>query len=560
MKAIVFAAGFGTRLRPFTETVPKSLFPVAGRSLIDVVISNLIASGCEAIVVNSHHLADKIEAFFDEQTYSVPVKTRYEPEILGTGGAVKNAQDFWDDRSFMAVNSDIFTDIPLDRVYAFHRQHNDPVTLVLFDDPDFNTVGVDNSGLIVSFDQNNPALRRLTFTGIQVLDPQILDRISPNVYVDIIDVYRDILADGKKIRAYVADRHRWKDIGTPERYASAVFETMAPSAFHNAFPDYRDQKIDRRQLAGDGSDRRWQRLVSGSHSLVLVDHGIRQSQQTAEVDAFIAIGNHLSDKGIPTPRIVAQDAFSGLVFVQDLGDVNLQAVVRQATDPERVFPIYREVVDLLVRMSLEGAADFDPRWTYQTPAYDRELILEKECRYFIDAFLNRFAEKKIGFEEFKTEFEALADNAVRFGNEGFMHRDFQSRNIMLKDGRPHFIDFQGARIGPIQYDLAALLIDPYVELPLPLQTRLAEYCADRLAESVSLNRERFLSGYAYCRITRNLQILGAFGYLSRVKAKRSFETYIPAAVRSLKQAIRPFAAEFPRLHSLAQKLTFDQSV
>lgn len=560
MKAIILAAGFGTRLLPFTRTTPKPLFPVAGRPLIDRMILTLIEAGCDAILVNSHHLYQKIDDFLSGQRYSIPVETRYEPEILGTGGAIKNAEDFWNGRPFMAVNGDIVTDISLKRVYDFHRRHHDPATLVLFDDPEFNTVTVDERNLIVSFDNDNPhdtkhRPRKLTFTGIQVLDPAILDGIPENTYTDSIDVYRDMLSRGLKIRAYVAKKNSWKDIGTPERYASVVFENMAPLAFRKAFSEYRNQKITSKPLAGDGSDRLWFRLVSDKYSLVMVDHGIRLQPQPSEIDSFIAIGEYLFSKGMPVPRIFGKDDFSGLVFLEDLGDLNLQTLVRATDDPDKILSIYGKVIDLLIRMSMDCATDFAPQWAYQTPAYSRQLILEKECRYFVDAFLNQFAGMTVCFEDLEDEFKPLAAKALEFGVKGFMHRDFQSRNIMIKNNRPYLIDFQGGRIGPIQYDLASLLLDPYVELPLSVQARLSEYCADRIAKSVPLDREGFLSGYRYCAITRNLQILGAFGYLSRVKGKCAFERYIPAALRSLRRIVRPLAAaEFPRLDSILEKL------
>ena len=112
MKAMILAAGLGSRLRPFTANTPKPLFPVAGRPLLDIIIRSLQNAGCEAIIINTHHLYKKIDSFLSGRKYSIPVFTRYEPLILGTGGAIKNVADFWDDQPFMVVNSDILTDRP----------------------------------------------------------------------------------------------------------------------------------------------------------------------------------------------------------------------------------------------------------------------------------------------------------------------------------------------------------------------------------------------------------------------------------------------------------------
>ncbi len=135
-----------------------------------------------------------------------------------------------------------------------------------------------------------------------------------------------------------------------------------------------------------------------------------------------------------------------------------------------------------------------------------------------------------------------------------MHRDMQSRNIMVKGDRFYFIDFQGGRLGPVQYDLASLLIDPYVDLPREIQTPLIDVCMDKLASVRNLDRHGFLEGFRYCTIARNLQILGAFGFLSREKGKTSFKKYILPAVKGLKHHLSFFPPKhFPHLSSLVKK-------
>jgi len=131
----------------------------------------------------------------------------------------------------------------------------------------------------------------------------------------------------------------------------------------------------------------------------------------------------------------------------------------------------------------------------------------------------------------------------------------QSRNIMIKGRNIYFIDFQGGRIGPLQYDLASLLIDPYVELPQAIQAQLIDYSLGVLSAKSELDPEKFLSCYYYCTLTRNLQILGAFSYLSKVKGKNHFERYIPAAVRSLKSNLAADGQrEFPSLSAITDKI------
>jgi aminoglycoside/choline kinase family phosphotransferase len=254
------------------------------------------------------------------------------------------------------------------------------------------------------------------------------------------------------------------------------------------------------------------------------------------------------------PKIFFDDTFSGLVFVEDLGDVHLQQAVKAMDDPQSVIRLYRCVIDELVRMSQAGIAGFDPQWTYQTAAYDKQLILEKECRYFQEAFLNHDLGCQTCYSDFETEFNHLADKALQQPTLGFMHRDLQSRNIMLHDGRIFFIDFQGGRAGPLQYDLASLLIDPYVELPRNAREDLLDYAVEAVSARVSVSPDEFRTCYHYCAICRNLQMLGAFAYLSRVKDKTQFRQYIPAAVRTLSSNLN--ADEFPRLTKMANEVYY----
>ncbi|MBU0545237.1 MAG: phosphotransferase [Proteobacteria bacterium] len=564
MKALILAAGLGTRLAPYTDHTPKPLFPVAGRPLLDIIIRNLEAAGCESIIINTHHLHNKIDAFLNSQKYSIPVKTLYEPVILGTGGAIKNTGDFWNNRPFIVINSDIFTDIDLLEVYRFHLGHNHPATLVLTDFEEFNNVLIGEDDCILGFENHyaNPLpstnqgnIKRLAFTGIQVLNPEILDFIPANSFSNSIDVYRQMISCGEKIHAFNPENHSWNDLGTPGKYTETVICETAPKAFRLAFQDYKDRKINMSRLKGDGSDRRWFRLVSGKDSLIMADHSIRKELSVTEADSFIAIGLHLHKKGLPVPRIFLHDSFSGLVFLEDLGDMNFQTLILDAKSKSEIILWYKSVIDLLIKLSLTGGSGFDVSWTYQTPCYTEDLILEKECRYFTDAFLKGYLNKDVDFDGYENEFKVIASQALEYQVKGFMHRDMQSRNIMVKEGGIYFIDFQGGRLGPLQYDLASLLIDPYVGLPSGVRSELVDYCAKSISSLAGIKADNFCRCFKYCSITRNLQILGAFGYLSRVKGKSFFENYIPAALRSLKESFEaPEGKDFPKLKSLIDNL------
>lgn len=556
MKAMILAAGLGTRLRPYSLHTPKPLFTINDRPVLEIIIRKLQKAGCDAVVINTHHLHDRIEAFLAARTFDLPVKTRHEAEILGTGGGIRNVADFWEHDTLLVINADVVTDIDLGRVCAFHQTHSYPVTMVMHDHARFNSVRVDSKDFIAGFKnlQNTARNRLRAFTGIHVLDRRVLDFLPSRGPAHIINAYERMIEAGESIKAYIARGHRWYDIGTPESYAKAAYEHMAPLAFEAAFGVRPTDAIHRQALQGDGSDRRWYRLSSGGQSLIMVDHGIRTATDRQEVDAYIDIGRHLHATGIAIPRIQSFDRCAGLVFLQDLGDIHFQSSIEGKTE-EDIHRNYARVIDQWSRMAAQGGKTFDTRWTCQTPTYDRQVVLNNECRYFLEAFVQGYMGWEVPYEDLRREFEELADRIAQWGIQGFMHRDFQSRNIMVQEDQFYFIDFQGGRLGPMQYDLASLLIDPYAELSRSLQTELLTYAADILHRYHGVDPDRFIKGYAPCALSRNLQILGAFAFLSQTKGKTQFETYIPRAVRNLSRNLACLKGlSLPKLDKLAQKI------
>ncbi len=562
MKALILAAGFGTRLAPHTDTLPKALFPVGGRPVLERMVDHLKMAGCDAVAVNAHHLAERIDAYLRATDFGLPVRMSIESEIRGTGGAIRCLADFWDAEPFIVVNADIVTDIDLAAVYAHHCRQGAAVTLVMHDRPPFNQVWVDGNRQVAGFARYDGhglpvGCRQLAFTGIHVMDARVLRYIPADGFSDIIAAYRQMIADGIPIHAHVVQDHYWQDIGTPPRYRDAVVTAMAPQVFARTFgiDAPLSGAVHCRQLAGDGSDRTWHRLSVGSRRMVMADHGITTTLAGSEVNAFVRIGRHLHHRGLPVPRIYAHDGFSGLVFMEDVGDCHLQEVVLGETDSRHIEARYRPIIDTWLDLTRRAAEGFDPDWTCQSAAYDVDLIMQRECRYFVDAFLNGYLEMGVRFEELAPEFERLARSTLASGADGLIHRDLQSRNIMIQDDRHRLIDFQGARRGPIQYDLASLLIDPYVGLDGTLRQALLDYAAAGAERQMGIDRQGFIAGYRYCAVTRNLQMLGAFGFLSRRRGKSEFTRWIPAATDMLARHLGCVGGKaFPRLYAIAEAI------
>jgi len=225
MQAMLLAAGFGTRLRPYTLIRPKPLFPVLNRPLLLVLLDMLHRTGFTRIVINGHHLADRIE----DAVADIPdVRFQYEPEILGTGGGLRRALPGFTDEPVLVMNGDIFHTIDLSALYHYHIASGNLVTLALHDYPRFNTVRV-RGERIQTFrpDGTLPEGDLLAFTGIQVVDPRIIQRIPRGRFYHIIDLYEDLARRGEKIGICRVDHCFWRDIGTLWDYLALHEELLS---------------------------------------------------------------------------------------------------------------------------------------------------------------------------------------------------------------------------------------------------------------------------------------------------------------------------------------------
>ena len=231
MKAMILAAGLGTRLRPLTDKRPKALVPVVNRPMIERAIEYLKRYGTEAIVVNTHHHHNLIVDYLDGgKPFGLKIDVRVEPEILGTGGAIKNTEGFWDDEPFIVFNSDILTDIDLVPAYETHKESKGLVTLILHDREPYNQIGIDHSGKITDIaPSNDPG--RLAFTGIHIMSQELLSHIPDKGYSNIIDCYLALIRSGKEIRYHITEGHYWSDIGTVNSYKQVSKDLLDQTRF-----------------------------------------------------------------------------------------------------------------------------------------------------------------------------------------------------------------------------------------------------------------------------------------------------------------------------------------
>lgn len=310
------------------------------------------------------------------------------------------------------------------------------------------------------------------------------------------------------------------------------------------------------KMSGDGSDRVFYRIVFAERPpLIAVFPSATLARGAEEQEAAFNIGVHLHDRDVPVPAIAGYDKKSGLLLFEDLGNLNLQAAVRKAASFVEVELLYHQAIEGLILFQLRGARHFDPEFCWDTVRYDEHLMLSRESDYFRFSFCRDYLGRDVEDPQLILELQHIASRASREPAEYLLHRDFQSRNLLVHQGKVKIIDYQGARFGPLGYDLASLLIDPYAGLSGDAQDKLFHYYVDRISPQLPLDPQVFLTGYHALALQRNLQILGAFAFLSQVKGKIFFEQFIPPALGSLKVLLgKPRGKEYPALIKLADEL------
>jgi len=289
-------------------------------------------------------------------------------------------------------------------------------------------------------------------------------------------------------------------------------------------------------IAGDGSKRIFWRVGDPRSDLtyVAMENAPIDDFSKRENAAYLNIGRHLRNKGLPLPEIYRFDLGKGWFIMEDFGDVSLQTACERA---KARTPLYAPVVKILFLQQTRGSEGFDTEWTCQTETYDRQVMRRYEVEYFKEAFLRTY----LGFEKewpgLEGSFEHLIEEASKAENHFFLHRDFQSRNIMITGEKIGILDWQGGRLGPLAYDLASLLIDPYTKLPALEKEEIYSTYLQLLRQKQPHRVASFEKSFPYLAVQRNLQILGAFSFLSRVRGKTYFEEYIPGAVKSLQHLL-----------------------
>ena len=235
MKAMILAAGFGSRLKPLTLSLPKPMFPILNQPLLEHTLHFLSSQGIQDIIVNVHHLPEEIIDYFgDGSNFGVRLVFSIEEEILGTAGGLKKAQEFLERETFLVMNSDVLADINLASLLKVHNEKNACLTLLVRQDANpekYKPIQLADDGRIIrfvdaSFNHPSKKTQRVMFTGIQVMEPEIFSRIPEDKFFGTTeDVFPSLVEEGLPVYGVLHEKY-WIDIGTRETYIQAHADAL----------------------------------------------------------------------------------------------------------------------------------------------------------------------------------------------------------------------------------------------------------------------------------------------------------------------------------------------
>ena len=298
-----------------------------------------------------------------------------------------------------------------------------------------------------------------------------------------------------------------------------------------------------------GSNRIYTRETDGNGRPVIRVVGTNRDENRA----FIYMARHFHALGLPVPELyqVSEDEMS--YTQEDLGDT----LLFDNLDPT----LLERAIRALAHIQVEGARDFDWSYCFPVPAFD-ERSVRWDLNYFKYCFLKgtqiEFSEPQLE-DDFDALVKRLTANSQKLTADTFLYRDFQSRNVMIRDGQPYFIDFQGGRRGPTQYDVASFLWQAKANLAPELREKLIEDYLDELEKISNLqspifNRDAWRASLPHFVLLRTLQVLGAYGYRGYFERKTHFLESIPMAIKNLHDILEPLKEEYPYLYAISNDL------
>lgn len=608
----IASAGMGTRLQPLTHTIPKPLLPVAGITVIDRLLDSIKGDlEIDNFAMNLHHLPEQFQQWAESLDEKVPQpKFFHEDELLGTGGAISNAHEFFRKGTCLLANGDILADIDWRSFVEHHRQSGNMVTLAVQDRSHERRVGVDPEGKLLCIDPSMTTAgvhRWLGYACVAIYEPEFLDYL-PEGESHVPPFWVNAAEDTKRIGTYDIGPCPWLDLGNVDSYARGIMSCLKGSQRYLAEPlkipwdaritgacvieqnvtigsgvqltdsillpgtVIRDGELLNSVVAGpdfrvpytlpakDPSSPSANGILSGSDRLYRrTPDGMLMEYSATEklVQRQIKLTGSLLAKGIPVAELLSHNPARRQVLLRDLGDESLQAWCN-GHDEKEVLEMLKTVLERLIEFQWTDTSDTG---IPQDKPFD-ETILLWETSYFLERCVYRvFGLKEFCdpiLESLQAEFEKLASSVASLPRN-LMHRDFQSSNVMIHDNKPWFIDFQAAHHGPCFYDAASMIGDPYLDLPKQVRQELEAYYLAKVSSRLEISDMDARTALIECGMQRHMQALGAYGFLSAIRGKQEFLQYITPALGLLTEEVELLKSEFPALFKLVQQLRLSSS-
>ena len=503
-KAVVLAAGLGTRLRPLTCAVPKPLMPVWGEPMLARIVALLRSWGVEDIVVNCHYLHEQVEAWCAANG----CRASYEPEILGTGGVLNPRRDWIGTDDFYLANGDIVIEnvekLNVERLNA----GGEVIACAVVTEEGPRTIEVEpESGFVTNWKSDDAGYPgTFTYCGLACLKAEILKYVEPTGFSSIVTAYEKAMMEGKFVKAVQPKDMLWTDAGTIASYID-----LNRDGDDNAFADIPQLKaagVKKADFLGArGSDRAFFRSDDGI--VILYD-----DEKRGENAKYAGHAKWLKAKGVPVPDVLA-----------DFPELKTTVMAWGGTEKKMSLEDYVKVVEALERFNRLGDAAVRDGLSLEPP-FDADLY-RWERELFAKYCLGESFQMEMP-EAVRKELENVATILER-EPKALVHRDFQSTNVLWKGNDLTFIDFQGMRLGPAAYDLASLVYDPYVTFTEGERRALVALYAK------TAGRPEFEKVLPYAAVQRLSQCLGAYGRLASV-GQPQFQKYVVPALQNLLDA------------------------
>jgi len=314
-------------------------------------------------------------------------------------------------------------------------------------------------------------------------------------------------------------------------------------------------------LKSDGSDRKIYRLFFGQQTII----GIIGNDPDENI-AFLAFSKTFKDFGLRVPQIYVDDLDNGVYLEEDLGDFTLFQWMTEIRDKhgltDDIKNMYRAVIEYLPNFQIKAGTGIDYSLCYQHVIFGKHSM-NWDLHYFKNRFLDVFYKGKLDDDAIEKDFQTLIEFLLQEDRKYFLYRDFQSRNVMIKNKLPYFIDYQSGRRGALQYDVASLLFDSKANLPQDFREEMIDAYLQQAQKFAPVNADRFMKYFYGFVLMRIMQAFGAYGYLSVVKNKKHFFKSVPYAINNLKMLLDENLEIFnflPNLRNVYDKLVTDKEI